>query len=109
MTLETLKEKCEEEGFKYAFGKFTEKVEPPYLIATIIDSTNFYADNIVYYQHLNVSLDLATLKKEIKLQKKIEDNILSDITWAKEEGILADAEVYITSYFFELEEYKNES
>ena len=104
MTLETLKEKCEAEGFKYAFGKFTKSINPPHIIVTIINSNNFGADNKVYYKSLNGRLELTTLKKDLSLQKKIEENILSEIYWEKEEGIIADEEVYNTSYFFELEE-----
>ena len=50
MTLEELKQRCENAGFKYAYGVFKEPTEPPHLIAVITDTDNFMADNKTYYK-----------------------------------------------------------
>ena len=47
--LEDFKTKCENAGFKYAYGKFEEPTPPPHLVAIIADTDNFMADNKVYY------------------------------------------------------------
>ena len=103
MTLEELKTRCEEQGFKYAYGIFKNPVEPPHLIAIIQESTNFLADNKVYKKKSMVQLDYTYEIKNIEEQNKIEDTILSDIAWSKsEETYLSDERIWQVSYFFEI-------
>ena len=103
MTLEELKIRCEEQGFQYAYGVFKKPVEPPHLIAIIQESTNFLADNKVYKKKSMVQLDYTYIDKNIEEQNKIEDIILSDITWNKtEETYLSDERIWQVSYFFEI-------
>lgn len=103
MTLEELKTKCEEQGFKYAYGVFKEAVEPPHLVAIITNTDNFMADNEVYYKNIPIQLDYTYLYKDVEEQNKIEDIILKGIAWNKtEETYLADEQIWQVSYFFEI-------
>lgn len=104
MTLEDLKTRCTEQGFKYAYGLFKNPTEPPHLVARMRDTDNFKADNVVYLKDMPIQLDYTFENKNITEQNKIEDIILADIAWDKtEEVYLEDEEVWQVSYFFELD------
>lgn len=101
--LEELKTKCENAGFKYAYGKFEKPTPPPHLVAIISDTDNFMADNKVYYGPIPTQLDYTYTEKNLEEQEKIEKEILGDIAWNKtEETYLQDEGVWQVSYFFEL-------
>lgn len=103
MTLEQLKQRCIDAGFKYAYGKFKKPTEPPHLVAISTGSENFMADNKVYLKDTNIQLDYTYLIKNIEMQNKIEDEILRDITWNKsDETYLSDEDIWQVSYFFEI-------
>ena len=103
MTLQELKEKCIAAGFKYAYGSFKKPTDPPHLVAITTGTNNFKADNKVYLKHTPIQLDYTYLVKDLKMQNKIEDEILSDIAWDKsEETYLPDEDVWQVSYFFEI-------
>lgn len=101
--LENLKSRCENTGFNYAYGKFDESTELPHLVAIIVDTDNFMADNKVYYGTIPIQLDYTYTEKNLDEQEKIENEILGDIAWNKtEETYLQDEDVWQVSYFFEL-------
>lgn len=103
MTLEELKTRCENAGFKYAYGLFKESTEPPHLIAISTATENFMADNVVYHKDIPIQLDYTYTEKKLDEQEKIENEILGDIAWDKtEETYLQDEDVWQVSYFFEL-------
>lgn len=103
MTLEELKQRCENAGFKYAYGQFKRATEPPHLVAISNGTDNFMADNKVYKKDTSIQLDYTYLVKDITEQNKIEDIILKDIPWNKsDETYLADEDVWQVSYFFEI-------
>lgn len=103
MTLEDLKTRCENTGFKYAYGKFKKPTEPPHLVAITVDTDNFMADNKVFYGKTPIQLDYTYTEKNLDEQEKIENEILGDIAWNKtEETYLQDEDVWQVSYFFEL-------
>ena len=77
--LESFKEKCEEAGFRYAYGKFDEKTPLPHLVAKIRDTDNFMADNKTYFSQIPIKLDYTYTEKNIKEQNKIENEILGDM------------------------------
>ena len=72
MTLEELKTRCENAGFKYAYGLFKQPTEPPHLIAVSTATENFMADNKVYYGTIPIQLDYTYIDKNIEEQEKIE-------------------------------------
>lgn len=101
--LEELKTKCENTGFKYAYGKFEDPTPPPHLVAITVDTDNFMADNKVYYGPIPIQLDYTYIVKDLDAQEKIEKEILGDIAWNKTvETYLQDEDVWQVSYFFEL-------
>lgn len=103
MTLQELKERCEEQGFKYAYGMFENEIEPPHLVAISKNTDNFMADNIVYSKKIPIQLDYTYIRKDMEEQNKIEDIILKDVSWNKtEEVYLSDEDVWQVSYFFEI-------
>lgn len=103
MTLEQLKTRCENAGFKYAYGAFKRPTEPPYLISICRDTNNFMADNKVYSKDIPLQLDYVYIDKDIEMQNKIENEILGDLAWNKtEETYLSDEKVWQISYFFEI-------
>lgn len=103
MTLEELKTRCKNAGFKYAYGKFEKATEPPHLVAITVNTNNFMADDIVYYKKVPIQLDYTYIFKNIKEQEKIENEILGDIAWNKtDETYLSDEAIWQISYFFEI-------
>ena len=103
MTLQKLKQRCENAGFKYAYGQFKKATEPPHLVAIATGTDNFMADNKVYLKKIPIQLDYTYLTKDIDMQNKIENEILGDIAWNKsDETYLTDEEVWQVSYFFEI-------
>lgn len=101
--LEKLKTKCKNAGFNYAYGKFNKPTPPPHLIAIIVDTDNFMADNKVYFGQVPIQLDYTYTHKDLEAQEKIENEILGDIAWNKtEETYLQDEDVWQVSYFFEI-------
>lgn len=103
MTLQELKTRCEDAGFKYAYGKFKESIEPPHLVAIIVSTDNFMADNKVFYSKTPIQLDYTYIDKNLEEQNKIEKEILGDIPWNKtDETYLQDEGVWQVSYFFEI-------
>mgnify|MGYP005770785001 FL=1 len=103
MTLEELKIRCENAGFKYAYGLFKQPTEPPHLIAISTATENFMADNKVYYGTTPIQLDYTYIDKNLEEQNKIEKEILGDIPWNKtDETYLQDEDVWQVSYFFEI-------
>lgn len=103
MTLEELKQRCTEQGFKYAYGRFKNPTEPPHLVAISTDTDNFMADNKVYKKILPIKLDYTYTDKNITEQNKIEDIILGDIPWNKTKETYLEGEgVWQVSYFFEI-------
>ena len=103
MTLEELKTRCKNAGFKYAYGLFEKPTEPPHLVAITAESNNFFADNKVYSKDIPIQLDYTYIIKNLEEQNKIENEILGDIAWNKsEETYLQDEKVWQVSYFFEI-------
>lgn len=103
MTLEELKNRAEQQGFKYAYGLFKKPVDPPHLVAYETDTDNFMADNHVWKKQIPIKMDYTYENKNIEEQNKIEDNILQDVGWNKtEEVYLSNENVWQVSYFFEI-------
>ena len=103
MTLQELKKRCIDAGFKYSYGLFKKATEPPHLVAITVGTDNFMADNKVYYAKTPIQLDYTYLDKDLEEQDKIENEILGDIPWNKtDETYLQDEKVWQVSYFFEI-------
>lgn len=103
MTLKELKERCEKEGFKYAYGVFKTAVRPPHLCAITRDTDNFSADNRIFCKQIPIQLDYTYTDKDEEQQNKIENKILTDVVWNKtEETYLPKEKVWQVSYYFNI-------
>ena len=103
MTLEDLKNRCEAQGFTYAYGVLKKPPTPPYIVTTTADSQVFHADNIVFYKKNTINLNYIYKNKNQAEIDKIENTILADITWQKsDESYLPSEEVWQVTYFFEI-------
>lgn len=103
MTLEELKKRCENAGFKYVYGMFKNPTAPPHLVAVSTDTDNFMAENKVYFKKTPIKLDYTFIDKNEAEQNKIENEILKDLPWNKtEETYLQNEKVWQVSYFFEI-------
>ena len=101
MTLEDLKTRCENAGFKYKYGLFKEPIKPPHLIAITVDTDNFMADNKVFSRKGRIQLDLTMDYIDFDLIDKVENKILYDVCWNKTEmTYLSNEKVWQISYFF---------
>lgn len=77
MNLNELRIILEATGFPVAYYHFIESENnpipsPPFICYLTIDSSNFSADNSVYYPIQNVQIELYTDKKELEAESKIE-------------------------------------
>ena len=104
MTLKELKTRAENAGFKYAYNNFKKATAPPHLVAHIVNSDNFGADNKVYSEIYNCQLELTSIIKDLELEKKIKKQILHDVFWDMSENYISSEEVFNTSYFFNIKE-----
>lgn len=103
INLEELKKRCEENSINYAYGRFKEATEPPFLVAISTGSNNFSSDNSVYKKIDEIELAFAYIDKDFELEKIIENIILKDVVWEKtSETYLEDEEIWQVSYFFNI-------
>lgn len=86
----------------YSHYDFDREVEPPHLMSTEIDSDNFIADNIIYFEKSNTRLELTTDTRDRSLEKKVEKEILYDIVWKKQVAYIQSERIWNVSYFFEI-------
>lgn len=107
MTLQELKTRCENNHIPYYYGNNnfgnTDLLKPPYLIAHTNSSTNFIADGIVYKKIRTIQLDFYYDEKDFEKQNVIENNILYDVAWDKDDESYFDGEeIWQVSYYFEI-------
>ncbi len=102
MHIKELKVRAEKQGFNYAYNHFDKDVKPPYLVGKCEETDNFNADNKVYMLKQNVVLDLIVDKKDLELENKVEEHILFDVNWDKEENYIESERVYNIKYRFEI-------
>nr|DAM97405.1 MAG TPA: hypothetical protein [Caudoviricetes sp.] len=86
----------------YSHYDFDREVEPPHLMSTEIDSDNFIADNIIYFEKSNTRLELTTDTRDRSLEKRVEKEILYDIVWKKQVAYIQSERIWNVSYFFEI-------
>ena len=101
--LEELADRCEKENLQYAYGSYEEEVSPPHLVALETETTNFMAENKVYYRKGTIQLDVTINYIDFDLLDKVENKILYDVCWNKTEATyLSDENIWQVSYFFEI-------
>jgi hypothetical protein len=77
MNLSTLTNILEATGYPVAYSHFMESENnpvpnPPFICYLVTDSSNFNADNTVFYPIQNIQIELYTDKKDLEAEGKIE-------------------------------------
>lgn len=86
MSLEDLYKILKETGYPVAYSHFDEEGEPPTLpFITYLDSSdNFGADNTVYHEITDVTIELYTKSKDLEAENKLQGLFNSnDLFWNK--------------------------
>lgn len=105
MTKERIEEILAETGISFAYHHFTEEnaVDPPFIVYLNDESSNFYADGVVYAVISSINIELYTDEKDHKLEEKIE-NIFKEynVAWEKEEIYIESEQMYKILYQMEV-------
>ena len=102
-TLEQLYNVLSSTGIPTAYDHFPEPQPLPVLIYHATGSDNFGADNKVYHPILEVQAVLCTMKKDPKLESKVEKKLNdNEIFWDKIEDYVSEEKCYQITYTFEL-------
>lgn len=101
MTHEEVVEMLEESNLPIAYDHFAEgeAPDPPFICFLFPGSDNFSADNIVYAEFQNLSVELYTDEKDPELEAGIE-NILTahELFWNKSEVWIESEKLYEMLY-----------
>lgn len=73
MTLEKLYSILKATGYPVAYSHFEVKTSLPFITYLVNGSSNFFADNKVYKKIENIKIELYTSKKDLKVEKKLEE------------------------------------
>lgn len=105
MTKERIEEILAETGIPFAYHHFTEEnaVDPPFIVYLNDESSNFYADGVVYAVISSINIELYTDEKDHKLEEKIE-NVFKEynVAWEKEEIYIESEQMYEILYQMEV-------
>jgi hypothetical protein len=58
-------------GVPVAMNRFSESQQPPFLIYVDVGTTNFGADDIVYYEAINIDVELYSWTVDDELENRI--------------------------------------
>ncbi|MBR1634087.1 MAG: hypothetical protein IJ682_03390 [Lachnospiraceae bacterium] len=101
MTHEEVMQMLEELKIPYAYDHFAEgeSPEPPFICFLFSGSDNFSADNIVYVEFLNLSIELYTDEKNPELEDQVEAVLNShELFWNKSEVWIESEKLYEVLY-----------
>lgn len=105
MSKERIEEMLAETGLPFQYHHFTEEnaVDPPFIVYLNDESSNFYADGVVYAVISSINIELYTDEKDHKLEEKIE-NIFKEynVAWEKEEIYIESEQMYEILYQMEV-------
>lgn len=105
MTIEELVEMITRIGCPFAYDHFSEgeSPEPPFICYLLPGSDNFAADGRVYFKISQIRIELYTDRKDISLEKKVED-VLDEagIFYEKSEVWIQSEKLYEVLYSFEV-------
>ena len=103
MTVEQLAAMLQETGIPFAYDHFAEgeSPEPPFICYLLPGSDNFAADGRVYFRINEVRIELYTDKKDVSVEKQVED-VLDDqgIFYNKSEVWISEERLYEVLYSF---------
>ena len=100
MNLEKLYTMLKETGYPVAYSHFQEENPPTLPFITYLDtSENFGADNRVYHEITDVSIELYTETKDIEAENKLQDLLNSnDLFWNKTINYIPSEKVFQVTY-----------
>ena len=105
MTVEQLAAMLQETGIPFAYDHFAEgeSPEPPFICYLLPGSDNFAADGRVYFKINEVRIELYTDKKDVSVEKQVED-ALDDrgIFYNKSEVWISEERLYEVLYSFDV-------
>ena len=91
-------------GLPFAYDHFAEgeSPSPPFVVYRYTGTNNFNADGIVYYPIDEVNIELYTDKKDLDLEKRLEQILTeAEICYTKSEVWIEDEKLYEVLYSFE--------
>lgn len=91
-------------GYEVAYDHFAEGSNPtlPFIVYKFPSSANMSADNSVYKQILNVTVELYSDVKDIQAEQALE-SVLSQFAWDKYELFIEEEKLFQQSYQFSIE------
>lgn len=104
--MDKLLEILNETGISFAYDHFAEgeSPEPPFLCYLLPGSDNFAADGRVYHKINEVRFELYTDKKDLSLERRVEDVLDSHGIFYDRSEVWIDSEkLYEVLYEFEME------
>lgn len=105
MTIEQIAAMLQETGIPFAYDHFAEgeSPEPPFICYLLPGSDNFAADGKVYFKINEVRIELYTDKKDVSVEKQMED-ALDDrgIFYNKSEVWISEERLYEVLYSFDV-------
>lgn len=105
MTGEQLAAMLQETGIPFAYDHFAEgeSPEPPFICYLLPGSDNFAADGRVYFKINDVRIELYTDKKDVSVEKQVEDALDDQgIFYNKSEVWISEERLYEVLYSFEV-------
>ena len=105
MTVEQLAVMLQETGIPFAYNHFAEgeSPEPPFICYLLPGSDNFAADGTVYFRINEVRIELYTDKKDVSVEKQVEDALDGrGIFYNKSEVWISEERLYEVMYSFEV-------
>ena len=105
MTIEQLAAMLQETGIPFAYDHFAEgeSPEPPFICYLLPGSDNFAADGRVYFKINEVRIELYTDKKDVSVEKQVEDVLDGQgIFYNKSEVWISEERLYEVLYSFEV-------
>ena len=105
MTVEQLAAMLQETGIPFAYDHFAEgeSPEPPFICYLLPGSDNFAADGQVYFKINEVRIELYTDKKDVSVEKQVEDALDDQgIFYNKSEVWISEERLYEVAYSFEV-------
>ena len=103
MTIEPLASMLQETGIPFAYDQFAEgeSPEPPFICYLLPGSDNFAADGRVYFKINEVRIELYTDKKDVSVEKQVEDVLDGQgIFYNKSEVWISEERLYEVLYSF---------
>lgn len=104
ISLEELAAILQSTGMPVAYSHFVESEnsplpQPPFLIYLVAYTSNFAADNTVYYEIRNIQIELYTDTKDIETEHKVETVLNeNELVYASTESYIESEQLYQKIY-----------